>query len=244
MDKGSTPSISYKWHEIADLPPNLDALRDQELESLLRVWATQGRTIEDKERIKGFNAELARQWAIETGIIEGVYTLDRGITQNLIERGIDSSYIPHDSTNGDPELVARIIRAHQDALEGLFAFVKGERSLTTGYVKELHAALSLHIASYKVFDPSGQPLFLELQKGAYKKLPNNPSRPDGRIHEFCPPEHVASEMDRLIELDHQHASLGVQRTFLLHGCILLSRRFTPSKTEMDASPARSPVWCS
>jgi hypothetical protein len=43
------------------------------------VWATQRRTIEDKERIKGFNAELARQWAIETGIIEGVYTLNRGI---------------------------------------------------------------------------------------------------------------------------------------------------------------------
>ena len=208
-DTGSKPSTSYRWHEISDLPQNLDALRDHELESLLRVWATQRRTIEDEERIQGFNAELAREWAIETGIIEGVYTLDRGITQTLIERGIDSSYIPHDSTNGDPELVARIIRAHQDVLEGLFAFVKGERSLTTGYVKELHAALLLHIAAHKVFDPSGQPLLLELQKGAYKKLPNNPSRPDGQIHEFCPPEHVASEMDRLIELDQQHTILAV-----------------------------------
>lgn len=127
-------SKGYKWKEISDLPSDLESLRDRELESLSQVWADQKTAIEGEERIVAFNQELAREWAIETGIIEGVYTLDRGITETLIERGIDSSYISHDSTNRDPELVARIIQGHQAALEGLFAFVRGERE----FGNELH----------------------------------------------------------------------------------------------------------
>ena len=125
-DSPSTnPSISYRWREISDLPEDLDSLRDRELESLSEVWAREKERIGDDKRVRDFNAELAREWAIETGIVEGVYTLDRVITQTLIERGIDSAYIPHYATNRDPELVARIIQDHAEVLEVLFAFVKG-----------------------------------------------------------------------------------------------------------------------
>lgn len=41
-------------------------------------------------------------------------------------------------------------------------------------------------------------------KGDWKYQPNNPLQPDGTVHEYCPPEQVASEMDRLIALHHQH----------------------------------------
>jgi len=116
-------------------------------------------------QIASFTAELTREWAIETGIIEGVYTLDRGITQTLIERGINSSYISHDSTNRDPELVARIIQTHADVLEGLFAFVLGERVLSVGYVKELHAALLSTQDTVVVFDQFGNPFESTLEKG-------------------------------------------------------------------------------
>ena len=107
-------SISHKWIEISDLPEDLDSLRDRELESLCEVWAREKESIGDDKRVKDFNTELAREWAIETGIVEGVYTLDRGITRTLIERGIDSAYIPHDATNRDPEFVARIIQNHAE----------------------------------------------------------------------------------------------------------------------------------
>jgi fido (protein-threonine AMPylation protein) len=204
------PSISYKWKEISDLPEDLDSLRDRELESLSEVWAREKESIGDDNRVKDFNAELAREWAIETGIVEGVYTLDRGITQTLIERGIDSAYIPHDATNRDPELVARIIQNHAEVLEGLFAFVIGERGLSTGYIKELHAALLRNQDSVVVFDTFGQSFETRLEKGLYKTMPNNPLRPDGTVHEYCPPEHVASEMDRLIEFHRQHAQRGIR----------------------------------
>ncbi len=199
----------HKWKPIADLPEDLEPFRDRELESLSQVWHEQNFAIEDDERIIAFNRELAREWAIETGIIEGVYTLDRGITETLIERGIDSSYIPHDATNRDPELVARIMQGHQTALEGLFAFVRGERELGTSYIKELHVALLQYVDRIVVWDQFGKPFETELEKGVYKKLPNNPRREDGAIYEYCPPEHVDSEIDRLIELHHQHNSRGV-----------------------------------
>ncbi len=202
-------SNGYKWREIADLPGDLDSLRDRELEALREVWDDERKRIGEAGQVSDFSVQLAREWAIETGIIEGVYTLDRGITQTLIERGIDSSYIAHDSTNRDPELVARIMQAHAEVLEGLFDFVKGDRPLGTSYIKELHQALLRNTDTVVVFDPAGKAFETPLEKGVYKRMPNNPRRPDGGMHEYCPPEHVASEMDRLIEFHHAHEERGV-----------------------------------
>jgi len=199
---------SYQWKEISDLPQDVDSLRDRELESLFDVWNKDENRL-DAERMRVLNSQIAREWAIETGIVENVYSLDRGITQTLIRRGIDAAYIPHDASNLDPELVARIIQSHADALEGLFAFIRGERVLSTGYIKELHAALLRHQETIVVFDQFGNPFETKLERGAYKSAPNNPLRPDGTSHEYCPPEHVASEMDRLIQLHREHDERGI-----------------------------------
>jgi hypothetical protein len=111
----------YRWEEIADLPPELRTYRDRELEALAQVWEEQRVTIGSEESIGEFHRQLAREWSIETGVIEGVYTLDRGVTRTLIERGIDAALIPHTATNLDPELVARIIQAHAEVLKGCSA---------------------------------------------------------------------------------------------------------------------------
>jgi hypothetical protein len=46
--------------------------------------------------------------------------------------------------------------------------------------------------------PLGRLVELPLEHGAFKKRPNKPERPDGQLHVYCPPEHVAAEMDRLV----------------------------------------------
>jgi hypothetical protein len=46
---------------------------------------------------------LAREWSIETGQIEGVYDIDRGTTQTLIERGINADLIPRQPSQKPPE---------------------------------------------------------------------------------------------------------------------------------------------
>src|SRR5450755_418212 len=201
--------IAYKWHLIDDLVEDPKSLTDRELESLGRVWAKQKTELAESGALDEFDKRLRREWAIETGIIEGVYTLDRGVTRTLIEKGIEAALIPHDATNRDPELVGRILQDHSHALEGMFDFVGGQRQLSTSYIKELQAALLRSQTTYTVTDQFGQKFEKRLEKGLYKDAPNNPSREDGSVHEFCPPEHVASEMDRLLQMHIEHESRSV-----------------------------------
>jgi hypothetical protein len=212
-------AIAHKWQPIGDLPDDPRSLTDGELDSLQRVWRNQKDQL-DGAALDEFDKRLRREWAIETGIIEDVYTLDRGVTQTLIEKGIDAALIPRDATNRDTTLVARLIQDHYEALEGMFDFVAGRREISTSYVKELHAALLRNADTHTVVDQLGRVYEKPLEKGQYKALPNNPTRPDGSLHEYCPPEHVASEMDALIRkhLDHELRGipLEVEAAWLHH----------------------------
>src|SRR5690606_5454992 len=80
--------------------------------------------------------------------------------------------------------------------------IRGERPFTTGWVKELHALFTRHQTTTDAITPTGQPIHVSLVRGAYKPRPNNPLRRDGLVHEYCPPEHVSAEMERLIEIYH------------------------------------------
>jgi len=200
--------ISHKWAPIEDLA-NAATLSDGELLTLIAVWKDQSAALAAAGAVAKFSEQLNREWAIETGIIERAYTLDRGTTIELIEKGIEASLIPRGSTDRDPEEVAAILQDHLDALEGMFALVKGERDLTIGYINELHSALLRHVRTYTVREPRGNLSERELVKGIYKKQPNSPTRPDGSVHGYCPPEHVASEMERLIDMHRKHVNANV-----------------------------------
>jgi Fic family protein len=202
--------VGYKWRPITDLPGDAGALTDGELVALLRVWNRQKSHMAEAGTLDEFEKRLRREWAIETGIIEDVYTLDRGVTRTLIEKGIDAALIPHDATNRDSTLVARIIQDHYEALETMLDFVAGGRELSNGYVKELHAALLRNVDTYVAVDPFGQAFEKRLEKGRYKTTPNSPTRPDGSVHEYCPPEHVDSEMDQLLRMHGEHEARGIR----------------------------------
>jgi Fic family protein len=196
--------LSHKWSRFQDLPEDRSGLADAELAALRKVWLEQKGGLEEQGLVSAFTQRLIREYAIEGGIIERAYTLDRGITQLLIDRGIDASLIPHGATNKYPQQVARIIQAHQAVVEGIFDLVKGGRPLTPGVIKEMHAALLQHETTVVAVDTLGRIVDVPLVKGKYKELPDNPQRPDKSVHEYCPPEHVAAEMDRLLALDPEH----------------------------------------
>jgi Fic family protein len=58
-------------------------------------------------------------------------------------------------------------------------------------------------------DQLGRAFEKQLEKGQYKTEPNSPTRPDSLVHEYCPPEQVASEMDRLVAMHSEHDERGV-----------------------------------
>lgn len=190
---------------IADLDFGAHELGASEIPGIRAVWQEQRRRLDGTSALRDFVDRLVREWAIETGVVENLYDIDRGVTQTLIEGGFRADIITRGSANRPREFVIRLLNDQKDALEGIFAFVKNQRSMSSGYIKELHAALLRSQATTDAVDALGRPVEVELIKGEWKKLPNSPLR-DGVTYEYCPPEHVASEMDRLIDMHRRHVA--------------------------------------
>ena len=193
-----------RWEPITGLGQNRQNLAVEELPPLVRVWFEQRESLADTESLKEFNERLAREWAIETGILERLYTLDQGVTRLLIERGIDESLISHDATDRPPAQVVAHIHDQKEAVDWLFEFVKTERPLSESFIKHLHALITRSQKTVTGIDMFGRRVETPLLHGTYKRLPNNPERA-GTIHEYCPPEQVTVEMERLIKFYRRYA---------------------------------------
>ena len=209
------------WQPISDLPSDWQKLTVSELQPLSTVWTEQADRLRQSGAFRSFNEKLRREIAIETGIIERLYTIDRGTTRLLIEQGINEALIPHGTTDRPVKQVIALIKDQESAIEGLFDFVGGQRMLSTSYIKQLHQVLTQSQESTEALNTStGQIVNISLLRGDWKRRPNNPLRPDGSMHEYCPPEQVASEMDRLVLLHNQHrndmVSPGVESAWLHH----------------------------
>jgi len=155
----------HKWQPITDLPDNWQDLSMPEASSLARVWAEQRDRLKESQSVKEFNEHLRREWSIETGILERIYTIDRGTTQLLIEQGIDAALIPHGATDRPVGQVVQILQDHCGALDGIFEFVANRQVLTTSYIRQLHQAMTRHQQYVEGIDQFGHPVKLELQRG-------------------------------------------------------------------------------
>jgi Fic family protein len=199
-----------KWEPITDLSPDWKSkLQDSQTLTMVQTWVEQAHELRQKELYKEFIARLRRQWAVETGIIEGLYDLSEGATIALIEKGLDASLISYEDTNDSPERVFARIQDQHHAILGIYQFISGQRPLGTSYIKELHSVLTAHQETFTARDTLGNLVDRTLPRGAYKSLTNNVEHSDGTVFEYCPPEHVDSEMERLIEMHTRHQSSGV-----------------------------------
>lgn len=206
------PEVHRIWGPatgITDLPSDwsatltVPAMRDVE-----REWAERRGEFEQGGRSADFAERLYREWAIETGAIEGLYDIERGVTESLIEQGFHEALLEHGSVNRDPATVLAMLGDHRGVLDMLFDFVGQTRSLTVGYVKEVHAALCRSQETIEVFDESGRKFEVPFLKGTYKQRPNHPRRGD-EVYEYCPVEHVDAEMARLVQLHESQRLAGV-----------------------------------
>ena len=191
--------------------PDLTEFEFSELHALSSVWLEKKSELEGNGAFVDFVKKLQREWAIETGIIERLYTWDRGVTEILIEQGIESSIIAHKGgvTRDEAEHIQNVICDHLGIVEGLFSYVKGEEPLTEYFIRNLQAQFTAHQDKTEAITPTGEIINVQLKKGEYKSLPNNPRRQDGSIHAYCPPEFTKEEMENLISLyraaEHTHA---------------------------------------
>ena len=204
-----TIAIAHHWQPITDLPENWQVMADPTLPVLAEEWRKGREAVGDSSEIRRFNAELLREVAIETGLIEGLYSIDRGTTETLIRMGLIKEELAQGIIDRSPDEIMPILEDQHSATEGLFDFVKQKRDLDISYIKELHAHLTRHQPSTTALTTDGRRVEIPLLRGEWKAQPNNPRREDGSIHEYCPPEHVAAEMDRLVEMHLAHETAGV-----------------------------------
>ncbi len=199
----------HRWQPITDLPEDWQGMADPTLPVLAEEWRRGRETVGDTPEIRRFNDELLREVAIETGLIEGLYSIDRGTTETLIRLGLIEEELAQGVLDRPAGEIMPVLEDQLSATEGLFDFVKGNRDLSASYIKELHAHMTRHQPSTTALTTDGRRVDIPLLRGEWKTQPNNPRRPDGGVHEYCPPEHVAAEMDRLIEMHLAHGARGV-----------------------------------
>lgn len=200
------PDKSYRWHAIEDLPADWQKLHKQELDVVHEQWKREKSILKDPKKLQELTERLATWWAIETGIIEQLYMVDRGITLSLLELGLGAIETLH-LTGALSRDAVLLIQDQKSALDFVFDFVANRRELTDSYIKELHQALTKNQSSTDAVDPFGKRLKMALLKGAWKRQPNNPLRPNGAVHEYCPPEFVQDEIDRLVTWHRVHREL-------------------------------------
>ena len=205
------PNIQPIWNPatgITDLEADPKVLSASEIPGIKAVWTDQRKRLKGTSQLNDFTERLSREWAIETGVIENLYEIERGVTQTLIERGFQAELLSHGSTNRPREYVLQLLRDQKEALDGVFDFVSSKRALSVSYIKELHAALLRSQDVTEGIDAEGRSVKIPLIKGDWKTQANYPVR-DGVTYAYCAPEHVAAEMDRLVAIHAKHIKVTV-----------------------------------
>jgi fido (protein-threonine AMPylation protein) len=208
------------WHPIAPLGAD-DRLRNGALgvlEALRTEWHRRLGNMAEGERTAARERTL-RRLAVETGIIERIYDVEWGLTQTLVAEGFTREVVERAGGRMDDKTLATL-RTHLDGLELVLDFVRANRKLSASFIKELHQCLLQTQPTYTATDSLGRTFETALPRGEWKKASNHVLRGDGRVLEYAPAEHVASEVDRLVglweELDKTAEHTLVKAAWLHH----------------------------
>ena len=209
------------WKPI-EFNPEWNNVNTERFDNIYPSWERKRADLgKEPEQYEQFINQLKRKQAIDTGIIEQMYDLKRGVTETFIREGFVDSFLQHGDTDIAPNLLMDYLRDNFDAIDFVFDFVKNSRDLSISYIKELHHLITQHQDTTDAIDAMGSYVKISLRKGQFKQSPNNPVR-DGMIYSYCPPEQVESEMDNLIsifndELGKSHVL--VKASFLHHAFV-------------------------
>lgn len=206
------------WNPVK-FDPKWNEVKTEKFDNIFPSWGRRRAELcKHPDQYKRFIDQLKRKQAIDTGIIEKMYDLKKGITETFIKEGFVDSYLQHGDTDIPSNLLMDYLQDNFDAINFIFDFVNENRQLSVSYIKELHSLITQHQDSIDGIDPLGNHIKVSLLKGQFKKFPNNPMR-DGIIYNYCPPEHVDAEMDNLVAIFNDEIKTShvlVKAAFLHH----------------------------
>lgn len=153
------------------------------------------RVTSDPNSLREAVQRATRSAAVDTGAIEGLYTVDRGFTFSVATQAATwESMVEH---KGEP--VRRAIDDALRAYEYVFDAAAQKTVVSQAWIRQLHEIICASQETYSVMTDHGMDE-RPLTKGAYKNQPNSPWNPStGRIHEYAPVRDTAPEMQRLVD---------------------------------------------
>ena len=196
---------AHKWQPLEGLDTHIFSMDFQEIDSLHQQWLRFRKQREESnpDVFMAFLERMDRLWAIETGTIEGLYSIEHDTIRTLVQDGFIAELLNRTATDRDPQDLVKILKDHTDSLDLVTKSIRQEMLLSGHYIRELHQLLTRNQTTYSAVNQFGHVFEAGLDKGGFKTQPNNPTRPDGQMHEYCPPEQVESEIDRLVSLYHE-----------------------------------------
>lgn len=135
-----------------------------------------------------------RAAAMDTGAIEGLYSVDRGFTMTVATQAIAWEH----ALDEKGENVRVLFEAQLEAYELVLDAVTRKLPVTEAWIRALHEKVCAGQTTYRVRTDQGWQE-QELPRGAYKTHPNHVRLTDGSIHPYAPVDRVSAEMCRLLE---------------------------------------------
>ena len=213
------------WRPLTGMPDGAHGWLVPGYAELSEEWASIRASLKDRDEPRAFLdkwlEERGRAFAIETGQIEGLYTLKAGITEQLIAEGLAGAVQSHTVENVEDRTIKGLLADQETAYNMLFEDVASGRPLTQHAVKSWHQLVTRHQETVAGLTVDGRRVQVPFRrKGVWKNRPNNPRRPDGVMHEYCPPEVVQDEMDRFFalhgEVERERYPVYVEAAWMHH----------------------------
>jgi Fic family protein len=185
----------------------------------VKDWPRDGVDFVEVDRVKAVSDRLAgtdqrllsraretvkRLAAIETGKIEQLYDLERGVTMTA---ALDGAVL--EAAFKDKGKAHALIEGQLAAYDNVLDLATGARPIAEAWIRELHSILCAAQDTYSAIDGQGVAREVELKKGEYKANDNHVKTAKG-VHYYAPAIDVAAEMARYVanvsseEFSHLH----------------------------------------
>ena len=128
-------------------------------------------------------------WNYHSNHLEG-NSLNYGETKALLLFGI--------TAQGKPLKDHFEITGHNEAIDWVIDMVKGNRSLTENFIRELHQLLLKEPYEVDAITPEGKSTKRKIAVGQYKTMPNHVKTVTGEMFYFATPEETPAKMHDLL----------------------------------------------
>ena len=159
---GTTPQYDHPeiWRPLTGMPEGAHAWRVPGYRELSDEWASIRAALKDRDEPRAFLdkwlEERGRAFAIETGQIEGLYTLKYGITEQLIAEGLSGVVGAHTVENVQDRTIQGLLADQETAYNMLFADIAGGRPLSQHTIKTWHQLITRHQETVAGIAPDGR----------------------------------------------------------------------------------------